>query len=230
MKAGECEQCESIGSIHLVHGRIWLCLPCKEQDERVLAESIRTTNQSREAQSMLHNARRMDTAIELKQDIYMSNIPATVELRAAIEADESIPSNQKQYAYTKATNERALHLQSVLFELRKAVNERENEYKLWVTETQTNAAKLSSELREQFKSMDISYAPRVMKPTKQPTIKTAKTGPKKDSAQVVKEVAEKYGLMAPMLKMTMEGQKMNSAEEAAQFLMRTTGLGKVTQS
>lgn len=181
-KVADCEVCDKTTiEVWLMHGNIWMCLSCRDTEQKLVIEE----------------SREIDSKIELKTDIFAAKTVAAVELRGAIEADESIPQDQKEYVYAKECLIRFKHMQQVIFEDRLALQEKENEARMWQVNVQNSAGKLRTELRAQFKELDVNYQPTPI--TKQvKTTKPVKEGKKFNKAELY-AAAKKYGFPAQLI-------------------------------
>ena len=181
---GDCEVCNAVAvEVWMEHGNILMCKDCREKEHAAVS-------QEKTATRMIEESRVIDSSIKLKTDVFLAHTVAAVELRGAIEADESIAADQKEYVYATECMTRFKHLQQVIFEKRQELNEQENGLRMWQVNVQTAAGKLRSDLRAQFKELDINYQP--APPTKKVhTQKPVKPGKRFDKAALF-EAAKKY--------------------------------------
>lgn len=212
-KFGECDTCDSKNvQITLEHHNIWMCESCKtEDDER--------TEKNKQVQAIITEAKVIDTTIELKSDIFNAvTVPATA-IKAAIWADDSIPDNKKDFAYTSMMNERHLHFKKIVFERRAELLKLENEMLAWQVQAQHAAGKLHGEERAKFREIDVNYQPAPVKSVKVAAGVSGKKGPSKNDYKRNEMAAavEKYGLPANAIRMMMLRKNM-TADEAGKAL------------
>lgn len=204
---GDCECCDSVGvDVTFQHGNMWMCASCIEKEMT--------------ATQLLADSKVIDQSITVKADIYNASTVAAIELRGAIEADSSIPQDQKEYAYAKACMERFQHTQKVIFEKRQELLKNENELRMWQVNVQTTAGKLRSEFREQFKMLDVSYQPVTPKTTKPKAVKTSKTFAK----EAVNDAAKKYKVPASAIQMMVISRNGMSPDAAGKELAEKLGI------
>lgn len=196
-KIADCEICDKVNvETWMMHGNILMCRECRENEQKVMIEESRT----------------IDSNVVLKTDIFTVKTVAAVELRGAIEADESIPEDAKQYAYAKECMTRYKNLKKVIFEEELALNEKKNELRMWQVNVQESAGTLRAELKAQFKELDVNYQPGPI--TKQnKTTKPVKKFNKKE----LYEVAKKYGYSAQLVQRFVVAKTL-SPEDACKFI------------
>lgn len=207
---GDCECCTKSVNVELftLNG-MQMCENCRNVQIAAVSTKVGEINQ------ILQSSAQIDTSIKLKADIWNSKTPALVELRAAIENDANIPSDQKQFAYVKTTYDKFVHLKSVVFKKRQELLEEENELRVLQSDIQTNAAKLRAEERAKFKSLDLTYeakTPKTVKPASSPAAKFKR-------AELI-EAAIKYGVNKDVLRMICKESGL-SPEAAAREASRT---------
>jgi len=200
-----------------MHGNMWLCETCKDRE-------IRAMEQSAEMKRIVESSRKQDESIKVIPEIILAKSVALPQLQAAIQADDSIPADQKDYAYVKAIEARVIHFQSVVSAQMKSLNEAQNELRMWQTNGQTAAGKLREELRAQFKSLDVNYIP-----PKQPKIKKAASSPKASGKKsfdraACNEAAAKWKVPAAQVQGIYYSKAEYSYDDAAQHLARLLGL------
>jgi hypothetical protein len=204
---GDCECCDSVAvDVTLQHGNMWMCAACSTKEQV--------------ATQLIEQSKTIDSAIVVKADIYNAKTVAAIELRGAIEADSSIPDDQKEYAYAKACFTRFQNMQKVIFDKRQELLDNENELRMWQVNVQTTAGKLRAEYREQFKMLDVSYQP-VSITKKNKSVKPVKAGKAFDKAAVF-EFAKKYDVPASGIQSIVISRNM-SPENAAKELAKIMG-------
>jgi hypothetical protein len=205
IKTGDCEVCDKTNiRISLRHGNIWFCDDCWEKEQKSITAS---------AQELIERSHKIDEAVQVKSDLFNAATIPALELRAAIQQNADIPEDQKEYAFAKESMKRFELEREAVFSQRQALLERENVMKMWQITTQTAAGKLRTELREQFKELNINYQPAPPK-----TIKPAapKTGKKlqKDEIYAALKKYELDSVFAPAIQTLILAKNM-TAEQAA---------------
>ncbi len=218
-RKGECEgfhpngDNQDIPVYQMPHG-LWLCKECREKEIAAITEQERTTNK------IITDARQADASIQLKQDLFNAPTVAAIQILAAIEADDTIPADQKQYRYTKELETRYLALKKVVFDKRKDLLKDENEMRLWLLRTQEAAGKLREDQREYFQKLgaDVSYPAVKPKTIKSKKIKVGKARKHKFSAKELKEASVKYNVPMAGVEAMAVARNM-SADEAAKTIV-----------
>jgi hypothetical protein len=167
-----------------------------------------------ETTSILEAARQIDNSVEIKTDLFNAATVAAIELKAAIDNDDSIPADQKMYAYAKTCMERMQHMKRVIFEQREELIKNESIARMWLVQTQETAGKLRTEQREHFKNLDVSYQPVKVKQIKP---KAASVPKKKMNLAEIKEAAAKYDLPAAAIQSMVVSRNMSPADAAIEL-------------
>ena len=217
VQIGDCEVsgCDKTNvEVYTMHGNILMC--SEHRDEEIeLVKKMEETN------SILINSRKIDSAVEIKPDLFNAATIPAIELYAAIQQDDSIPADKKQYRYAKESETRMLHFQKVVFEARQKLREDENKMRMWQVTTQAAAGKLSAEQRAEFRALDVTYEPDKPKTIKPTPVKSKKTFQKEE----VKKFASQYGVPEAGVQMIVVSKNM-SPEDAAKELARMMGKTK----
>lgn len=202
---GDCECCIEFTNVELfpVTGGMLACKRCKE-----LSDAITTATKTVEV------ARKIDSAIELKQDIFNAETVSFAEIRAAIQNNPSIPDDQKEYAYVAECARRIDAISEVIFADEQALIAKRNQRYAWIVETQQAVARLRTEEQAKFKQYDVNFKPPTPKSIK--TTEPTKRAPNVKTAELM-AIAEKYGVPAAAVKAGMLAFKI-SAEESAKRL------------
>jgi hypothetical protein len=207
VRIGDCEVCDKVNiEITVEHGNITMCANCAADEKAAVSKS-------QAAQSIITASAKIDESIQIKTDIFVTKTTALVELRGAIEADDTIPADKKEYTYAKICLERFQHLQKVVFEQRKELLEKENEMRLWQVNAQEAAGKLRAEARAEFKALDISYQP-ITPATPKPKAGKSPATYKKEELVTA---AKKHNVPADVVRMTMISKNL-TAENAAKYV------------
>jgi len=206
---GECDCCPKVDCTVFTVNGMKMCDDCKAKNDAAVAQAV-------EVNSMLSQSRAVDASIQIKVDIFQAATTSAIELKGAIDHDENIPAEQKDYVMAQESLKRFQHLQKVIFDARQELLNRENELRAWQTQVQQFAGKLRAEQKEQFRNFDISYQPVPVKSVK-PTTAKASNKPKLND---IKEMAAKYGVPAAGVSMIAAARHL-SAEGAAKYLAET---------
>jgi hypothetical protein len=190
VKTGDCECCPNLNCrITLMHGNMWMCDECKAKDDALKAE-LNEKAQQKKLDAILDKSRVIDQSINVKTDLFNAATIPAIELKAAIDADESIPADQKHFRYTDEAYTRFLQFKQAVFQQRQQLVEAENTMRMWQTQVRTSAATLKAEQREKYKTEDLNYTPVT---PKSPKPAAPKTGKKFDKEAVL-EAARKYDI------------------------------------
>lgn len=212
----DCEACpDSINVMCSEHFGMMICEDC--------------INKQNSATTMLAEAKVIDSSIQVKADLFNAATVAAVELRGAINADESISEDQKDIKYTEECYTRFKHMQDVIFqttaqaaEIMARLDAQKSELRMWQVQVQTSASTLVAEYREKFKSLTIDI-PQVV-PTKK-TIKAASKSPKspKFDHMGVRAAAAKFNVPASGIQALVYSKHM-TPEAAGKHLAELMGL------
>lgn len=207
-KIDDCECCSRTAvELTLEYGNTWMCSDCKEKS--VKAHSVN---------SVIAESRKIDSLIEVRQDVYNAATVPFIELKAAIDNDESIPADQKGYAFLKEVELRLEKFDKVTFDLKEALVNNQNERHSWAVSARDFIAKQRTELRNQFKQLDLNYQPKVkeIKPKPVPSGKSGKasTYNKKE----LHEAATKYGIDPTTIRIVMSSKNLSAENAAKEYL------------
>lgn len=131
----------------------------KEHHERWAINSVDAMRQK-----TLEMAKQIDASITTRGDLFNANTVSIVELKAAIDADDSIKN--KHFKLAEVITERFNHLTQVIFEHKAVVVAAGNEQKSIHQYLNTLASKLTQEERAKIKLKDINYKPEAPKEIK----------------------------------------------------------------
>lgn len=229
-----CEACGNTGTCDIVFGNILMCMDCQALESKAQAELVagadsrveKSRNDSN-ARVTLAKAMQVDQSIQIIQDIFNAETVAIVEIKSAIDADESVV--EKHFLLARAIEERFSHFQVIIDAARDTMVEAQSKQRAIQQYYNDLANRLRVEQREQIKLKDVNYKPlekRISKP-KAPSIR------KFDRAQLIKVagVLNKEfphipaNLIMPNLQTLVISRNMN-LEQAANVLRGMFG-GKV---
>jgi hypothetical protein len=187
---------------------------------------VKAVEDSKWINTTLQNAKIIDTKVDLKADIFNAATVDFTQLKASIQADETIPEDKKAEILVQTASERIKHFSKVIFDEEQATMVKRNERAAWSTQIKDFVEGLRTEQREKFKKFDISYSPTVVKAkalTKTPT------GPRKKKPAfdtvVCRQMADKYGVPMHSVQMLATSQNM-SIEDAAKKMADLLGVTK----
>lgn len=213
-KLSECECCSKM-AVLVMRNKMAMCPDCIGQEDKAMVVK---------ADAIIAQAHVVDASIQVKMDVFNATTVASADIRASIENNPAIAADQKDYAMAQEMLARFKHMQQVVFETRQALIDRETEMRAYQTLTQTYAGKLRTELKDQFKSFDVSYQPvQVKTPKAKSTSSSSKASSFKKSE--LNDACVKYGVDATLVRMTMIQKNIN-ADVAAQQVARSLGLLK----
>lgn len=200
-----CAICRERESNAIRYGNMPMCNQCWEKEQAMTAENMSPENQqarviaqqqvmerSRIENATIEMSQKIDNSITIRSDIFNAKTTAILDLKAAIDNDETIAN--KPYALAETLKTRFEHLSSVIFDAQQVVMDGANEQKAIQSYLNTLANQLRSEEREKLKLADISYKPQTIKPTVK-TVKTTGTKASKVPAhrqKFDKEALKKY--------------------------------------
>lgn len=195
-KIGECECCPKTDvEVGKYYGDMWQCDDCHNADVQHQAPEKQEARvlEYRQQVSVLEEARKVDNGIAVRTDLFNAATVAIVDLKAAIDNDESITN--KPYALATELKNRFEHFKNVVFELNEKLVEAGNNQKAIQVYLNNLANQLRSEEREKLKIADINYKPN---PVKSPTVRSVRTSgtttSKKASKADIKKAAMELGI------------------------------------
>ena len=208
---GDCECCTRTDVMLRLSktGNMMQCEVCREADE-----ATRTIN----AKNVVEFSRKIDTQIELKQDVFNAATVSFVELQSAIDNNSEIPADKKSYALMQEVAARIDKLSSVIFADEQALVAKRNERHALLVNAQNVAARLHAVEREKFKQYDVNYKPVTPKSVKPKTVNK-----KSFDKTAVFEAAKKYNVPAAQVQSVVTSRNM-SPEDAAKHMAQLLGL------
>lgn len=176
-----CECCSNIGPMEIftipnTTVKMLMCPVCIEK-EIVGQKELKENAENRIQESNLSMQQRLEQVkheIIQQSDIFNAKIPSLIEIQASVDADDSIPADQKTFAKARAILDLFNHLKSVIIEANKVRDTALNIQRASQSELNTLASQLRQEERDKLKLQDITY-----KLTVPRLIKTANKVPRK---------------------------------------------------
>lgn len=221
-KTGDCESCERKDTVvRLFHAKNqWFCDSCAEIEIQRQVDSVRQRQMElTPVESAVIESSKLDSTIQVRTDLFNAATKAIVDLKAAIDTDESIVN--KPYALAETLMTRFLHFKQVVFELNQQIVEAGNQQKSIQIYLNGLANQLRAEEREKLQIANINYKPGPVKISK-PVVK--KVTKKLDKAEL-RKFASELGVSEFTLQMLVV-QKGVSVEEAARILRHSINAAK----
>src|SRR3982751_3482361 len=194
-KIGECESCPATDiEVKAWFGNMFQCNECHAKDvahNTPEAQAARGEVYKQE-QAVLAQSKSIDDGIQVRTDLFNAATVAIVEIKNAIDADESITN--KPYALAETLKVRFEHFKNVVFELNQQLAEAGNQQKAIQVYLNNLANTLRAEEREKLKIADINYKPNQIKLHTVKTIKTTGTTVKKATKADIKKAATELGI------------------------------------
>lgn len=211
----------------VIYKAMWMCPEClakekslteqseKEADSRVAASRALSNN-------LINQARQIDDAIQLKEDIFNAHTVAIMDLKKAIDEDTAITN--KPLALAEELHRRFTHLQQVIFDARSVLADAGNQQRAIQTYMNTISNQLRAEERAKLQLQDINYNPAVVKPAKvkKEGSSTKARGPKKFDKDALRNVCAKYNVPIDVVQLMVVSKNM-TPEAAAEFVAKTMG-------
>jgi hypothetical protein len=199
-KIGECEVCPAIDIEITVHyGNLWMCDSCWQKEQQLKSEVMKPENIEARINStrinpttpidsqVIQTSKAIDSSITVRTDLFNAATVAIMDIKKAIDSDESITNKPAKLAETLL--ERFNHYKQVVFELNEKIVEAGTEQKAIQVYLNQLANSLRAEEREKYKISDINYKPNAPKSPIVRSIST--TGTKK---KIDKALAKKYSM------------------------------------
>lgn len=213
-----CECCSNSGVMNIFTDML-MCSSCIEKEMIAInnhqtpdkQESRAKEYQINSLNDFLQRSRDIDDRIQIRQDIFNAQTIAIVELKTAIDADDSITN--KPFALAEELDRRYKHLKQVIFEENEKQIERGNEQKAIQIYLNNLANQLRVEEREKLKLTDISYKPN----DKKPVVK--KINLKKFDKTELRLKAKEIGVPESVLQMIVVNKNM-TIQQAAEHLTK----------
>jgi hypothetical protein len=188
---------------------MWLCPEC-------VIKEIKVGNTVKAMQVTVEQSRKIDSQINLKQDIFLNKTVAFVELQAAIYADESIAAEDKAIAFMNEVKTRIQKLSKVISERQEELGELQTEKRMYQVQAQEYAGRIGREIEEKYPEFRVTYAPAPIT-KKEKSSKPVKSA--KASYTEAKEAAKKYGVEQYLsaIQMIMKSKGVSAEIAAKQF-------------
>lgn len=213
-KHGDCDACpESTDTtlFQMPHG-LWLCKDCKDRELLALSEQSKAMNK------VISDARQIDESVVLKPHVFNAKTVSLIIIKAAIDNNPDIPENEKDHAFVREVDARVKALKAAIFKKRQELIEDDNELRMLQKNGQEAAAKLRADIRAQYISFDVTYAPtHVVTAFKDSTKAVKKAQSKAVPMKEVNEAAAKYGVPAYNIKSMTLTRKISADAAGAEL-------------
>jgi hypothetical protein len=206
-RKGNCEVCEVEATLYCGKGNIWMCAKHKAEDDALTTQN---------AKNVIEYSRKIDSIVELKADVFVSEATSFVALQAAILQNDEIPVDQKNSALLAEMDVRIKALTAAILTQKKELAARENARIAMLHNAQEVAARLKESEKAKWKQYDINYP---VTPVKKPAAKAGKSNSTFNKSALY-AACKKYGdLPAAQVQGIMVSQNLD-AEGAALFLFK----------
>jgi ribosomal protein S27AE len=232
----DCEICEEM-AICALHKNMWICNKCWVNEQKAKVEAFNFAQAQANApviapashisplpiNSVLKEASVIDSNIQVRTDIFNAKTKAINEIKAAIDADDTITN--KPYALAEFLKNRFVGLKQVIFEHNQVIVDAGNEQKAIQVYMNQLANTLRKEEREKLKIQDINYNPTPAKISKPKSVSTSGTKKIKFDKVALRKAAATLGVSEFTLQMVAV-QKGCSIDEAVAQLKKSIETAK----
>lgn len=188
-----CDICGLDLDVTITAGNILMCYDCFTNESKLQAENNTPEKQQERVElgNNIHSiaieaSRMLDASVEVRTDLFNAQVVAIVDLKSAIDNDESITN--KHFALAEELKKRFDHFQSVIFEKQREIVDTSTNQRAIQVYLNELANKLRAEEREKLKINDINYKPNPIKEIKVKTVTVKK--PKLDKDELKKYASE----------------------------------------
>jgi len=207
---GECDCCTKV-EVNLYAGEAGM-----SQCEECLALDLST-----KSTKVIEMSRKVDTLIELKQDVFLAGTVSFAELQSAIQNDSTIPDGRKNYAIVEECDSRLKILQKAIFDDEAALVAKKNAYQALRVNAQNVAARLTESERAKYKQFDVSYKPNAPTKKEKSISPVSQSKPKYNKTELV-NASKKYGIDMRQIQF-LAAKKNLTADAAARQIAELMG-------
>lgn len=207
----ECDACTNRGILQVCNGMA-LCRECvaKEIENTLPSVPVESLTPSEPLKNaVLQMSREIDNSIRVSSDLFNANTTPILELKKAIDSDDSIPADKKHYKLAEVLLERFNTHKRAIFDMQEKIVAEHSNQRAIQQYLNTLATKLQTEEREKLKLADINYKPEVVKEVK---VKTAKPKAAKFTNAEIKSVCAQFNVDEFMVRMTITAQQCSLLE------------------
>jgi hypothetical protein len=158
----QCECCDSQLEKYSEIDKMWLCLSCIERE--AVNRTARHMEQVGKADDVITKAKKIDTSMSVRTDIFNSTTIALTDVKKAIDADETVVN--KTFKYAEYLIDKIRDSQKLIFEATETQINESNKQRAAQTILNTIANELRQEERNKLRLQDIEYKPKTLKPAK----------------------------------------------------------------
>lgn len=174
-KLPKCDECDILShEVEYIRGRI-LCAMCDKKLQLQILDAV-----SREAEKL--------SSVNYNGDYFNLKMASIIELKHAIDADDSIPKEQKEYEWHNAIVKRYTTLKDKIFKLSNELHDSSVEILAINSTLRQFGSALRAELREEIRKADQAYQPEPPKKQIRTRISSTKKTP-------FEKLCESYALM-----------------------------------
>lgn len=212
---GECDCCPKVDvALTGPFKGMMMCEDCA-RDNQVAFDT------SKAAAEVIETSHEIDATIELKSDIFNASTKAFMELYAAIQNDDTIPADKKEYALVAEADRRIKQMKKVIIEQdiahMNAQMTRKGEHQAWIRQNNDMMSRLHAADRAKFTANDVNYqSPSITK--KEKSTKPSQGGKAAPKRSEVNEAAAKYNVSAVQITMMVTMRAGLTPEAAAREL------------
>jgi hypothetical protein len=201
----ECDSCNNKGVLQIV-GKLLLCREClaKEIENSLPSVPVADLTPSTPlTNTVLQMSREVDNSIRVSSDLFNAATTPIMELKKAIDLDDSIPQDKKTYKLAEELLQRFNIHKRAIFDMQEKIVAEHSSQRAIQQYLNNMASSLQAEEREKLKLADINYKPEVVKDTK---VKVKAPKAEKFSNAEVKAVCKQFGVDEFMVRMTITAQ------------------------
>ena len=181
-----CECCPNVGPCE-VYMTMLMCPSCLDKQKELQAKSeseaeTRVLSQRENIDARIKEIGTIDSAVQVKSDIFNAETVAIVEIKKLVDSDDSISAEDKNFKLASLLTDRINGFKRAITELNLEVIDKVNAQRAIQVYLNEMSNKLRVEEREKLKLQDINYQPAPQKVSKPRTPKV----PKFDKAELLK--------------------------------------------
>lgn len=178
-KVETCECCPNevkLGDIKIFN-KMKMCNSCYQQELSLTVKNYESSEHMSAAnqESRVMESRKLDSNIQIRADIFNAQTVSIIELKALIDADDSVPEDKKNFRLAEELTHRHNHFKKVIFDLNEEMVNKSNAQRAIQTYLNDMQNKLRTDERESLRLKDVTYKPAAIKlPTKESKPKIVK--------------------------------------------------------
>lgn len=228
-KFAVCDACINVGVL-TVCNKMALCRECVSREVTATLPSVPVADlvpSSPLVNTVLQMSKDIDNSIKVSSDLFNAPTVAIVELKDAIDKDDSIPADKKHFKLAEVLLERFNTHKAAIFAMQQKIVAEHSNQRAIQQYLNNLAHKLQAEEREKLKISDINYKPEVVK-----EIKPKVTKPKavKFTDKEIKAICAQLNVPEFHVRSTMMAQQctlLEAASRVAQAMKVAQEAGKL---